>query len=138
MVDAENHARAEKRAVRERERRVVVVCLIPQALARNAHALSCNLADNGLNYDFVCGDGQLLGLGLNLAHDILNPILGLCVVVLLVGHVGCDDILDDLLNLWWEEPTIRVLFKGVRYSPVLFFGLEPVGALSLAIEVHFT
>ena len=98
--------------VREGERGVVVVGLVPQALGRNAHALTRNLANNGLHYDFVCGDGQLLGLGLNLADDILNPILGLRVVVLLIGHVGCDDILDDLLNLWWEEPTLILTKMG--------------------------
>ena len=99
MVDAEDHTCAEKRLVCEIEGGVVVVGFVPEALAGDADALAGNLANNGLHHDFVRGDRKLLNLSLNLAHDILNPCLGLGLVVFFIGNVLSDHVLNNDLHL---------------------------------------
>ena len=107
MVDTKDHTGAEKRVVSEGEGRVVIIGFVPEALGGDAHALTGDLTDNGLHNDFVGGDAQLLGSGLNLAHDSLNPSLSLHLVVLLVGHVAVNHILDNSLNFIGVEPICR-------------------------------
>ena len=98
LVDTEDHTSAEKRVVSVGEGGVVIVGFVPEALGGDAHALTSNLADNGLHNDFVGGDAKLLSSGLNLADDSLNPGLRLHLVVLLVADVAVNHILDNNLN----------------------------------------
>ena len=98
MVNAEDHACAEEVGISVGKSCVIIVGLIPKALAGNSDTLSSDLADNSLHDDLVSRDGKCLDLLLNLANDSLN--LGLCLglIVLFVLEVLSDDCLNDIAD----------------------------------------
>ena len=69
VVDAEYNTGAEKRSILVGPRGVVVVLLVPQALAGDAHSLAQYLPDYDLAHNFVTRNAQLLDLLLNLSDD---------------------------------------------------------------------
>ena len=72
IVDAENHARAEKRGVAECEAGIIIVGVVPETLRGDTDTLAGNLSDNSLHYDFVGGDAERLDLHLDLIGDQLS------------------------------------------------------------------
>ena len=86
------------------EGRVVIIGVIPKALGGNSDTLAGNLPNDSLHDDLVGRNGQLFGLLLNLAHDCLNLGLGLSLVILLVGNVSLNHLLNNLLYFIWIIP----------------------------------
>ena len=117
VVDAENNTCAEEGAVRVGERGVVIILLIPEAFACNAHTLTVELADNCLHDDLVGWYAQLLHGGAYLISQLLCEVLSLLVLVdFLVGKVLGDNFFDALAHL-----------RGIE--TVAFLGLEAVSVV---------
>ena len=114
IIDAKDNAGAEKRGVFVGPRRIVIVLLVPETLARDAHTLAQDLADDALHNDFVTGDAELSRLVLDLDHDLLGPLLVPLVVELLVLQLVRDDFLNNVLDLGGVKSLVLARLKSVR------------------------
>ena len=126
VVDTEDDTSAPEGLICVGVRRVVVVGLIPQALAGDAHSLLHHLADNALHNNFVTGDAQLLRLVLDLDDDGLGLLLVLLLVELLTFQLVPNAALNDGLDLGGVEALVLA-------------GLHPVGGQvrhALVSKVH--
>ena len=103
MVEAEHHPCAEERVVRVSVGSVVIVLLIPKALAGDAHSLARYLTDHDLNDDFVSGNGEGLDLLLDLTNDCFSLASGLGLIVHLALDGFMNDIFNDHLDSVWLE-----------------------------------
>ena len=99
MVNAEDHTSAEEVGISVGESCVIIVGLVPKALAGNSDTLSSNLTDNSLHNDLVSRDGKSLDLLLNLANNSLHLSLSLGLIVLFILKVLSDNSLNDIANL---------------------------------------
>ena len=100
IVDAENHARAEKRGVAECEAGIIIVGIVPETLWGDTDTLAGNLSNNSLHDNFVGGDVEQFHLRLYLLNDVFNPGFGLSLVVLFALKLFLDYILYDVAHLW--------------------------------------
>ena len=106
VVDTEDDTSAPEGLICVGVGRVVVVGLIPQALAGDAHSLLHHLANNALHNNFVTGDAQLLRLVFDLDDDGLGLLLVLLLVELLSFKFVPDAALNDRLHLCRVEALV--------------------------------
>ena len=81
IVNAEHDSGAEEGTVSICERSIVVIVGVPETFRGNAHSLSVDLANNGLNDDFIAVNAQLFHRVLNIVCELLCQELGLLVVI---------------------------------------------------------
>ena len=86
VVNSEDDSRAEKWVILVRVARVVIICIVPQALRCNAYTLSSHLTNDTLNDNLVTGNMALIfDLCSDGVDDLFCPVLGVSVFVLLVS-----------------------------------------------------
>ena len=109
MVDSKHHACAVEWVITVCKCGIIVVILIPKTFTSNSDALSCNLAKNCLNNNFVCRNWQRLYISLNLANNRFNGCLCFRVTtIFFTFKILFHNIFDNYSYFWWVE-SINIL-----------------------------
>ena len=126
VVDTENNASAEEGGILVGPGGIVVIFLVPEALAGDTHTLAQDLTDDDLADNFVTWDAQLLYLLFDFSDNLFSHLLVFGVIELNVLKSTLDDLLNDVVHLG-------------RVKSLVLSWLHPVGGQvshALLSEVH--
>ena len=116
VVDTENDARAEKRSVRVGIWRIVIVRLVPQALASDANTLAEDLTDDALDDDLVAWNVQLLCVIFDINDDAFGDVLMFLLIEFLTFQLILNAGLNDLTHLRGIETLVLTRLHSVCWE----------------------